>query len=154
MNIENEIDNEDSVSTYVSLAGIAEELGASRSAVRSWLASGGVEAYTFGCGRNAAIRYERDQVEAWIESCGSEFHLEAEEGDEELDEQLDEQLDEDDLEEDEDDLEDEELDDLEDEELDDLEDEELDDDSQEDDLEEDSDPDDESEGEGLDCEAA
>jgi excisionase family DNA binding protein len=57
-------------SRFVTLSELTVELAASRSAVRRWLEDGDVTAYAFGSGRNAELRYEREDVDEWIARSG------------------------------------------------------------------------------------
>jgi predicted DNA-binding transcriptional regulator AlpA len=120
----------DSTSRFVSLAEVAEEIGAARSTVRAWLEQAEVDPYTFGDARNAKLYFKREEIEDWLASATVE-------DDDDDDDDAD--LEEDDLEED---GEEEDDDDAED----DLE--EADDDAEDDDQEEDESADDEAE----DCE--
>ena len=53
---------------FTSLAEVAEDVGASRASVRSWLESAGVPAYCFGDAKNARVHYLRSDVEQWLEN--------------------------------------------------------------------------------------
>lgn len=74
---------------FVTLAEVAQELGASRATVRAWLAEGGVAAYAFGTGQNSTLRYLREEVDDWIdeqEEAEAVNPADGDEGDEEADE--------------------------------------------------------------------
>ncbi len=59
--------------TFIGLAEVASELGASRSAVRGWLESAGVEAFCFGSGKNSKLSYRRSDIDDWVQECGADF---------------------------------------------------------------------------------
>jgi hypothetical protein len=112
------IDN--NTSRFVSLADIAEDLGAARSTVRAWLDEAELEPYTFSRSRNAKMFFRRCDIDTWIESAIEEDDEDLEDDDDEEEFEDDEELEDDeDLEDDQDDQDDEDDDDegLEDDEL-------------------------------------
>ena len=65
------------IDKFVSLAEVAEQVGASRGTVRKWLEEDGVAAVVLGGG---TLRYRAKDVEAWLEECTEEGDDEGEEG--------------------------------------------------------------------------
>lgn len=75
---------------FVTLAEVAVDLGASRSAVRGWLEEAQIRAFCFGSGRNAKITFLREDVEGWVSEC--------QETDDDLEEETDGETEDDELE--------------------------------------------------------
>ena len=55
----------------ISLRTLAWQFDANRSAVRRWLRDAGIKPVVVGRGRNASIRYDIKDVEAWMQGRGS-----------------------------------------------------------------------------------
>jgi hypothetical protein len=51
---------------FISLRSLAVQLDADRNSVRRWLKQAGIAALVCGNGRNAALRYDAAEVEAWM----------------------------------------------------------------------------------------
>ena len=54
---------------FITLADLAGRLRMDRRTVRRWLDRAGVPRYTFGPGRNCAVRYDEGDVERFLQAC-------------------------------------------------------------------------------------
>ena len=54
---------------FITLAKLAQRLSMDRRTARRWLDRAGVPRYTFGPGRNCAVRYDEGDVERFLQAC-------------------------------------------------------------------------------------